>query len=528
MSILQDFTSKDMIEQITILDELSSSGRGEDVEGLMEIYAQPLADLAVDEMVYHTLSTLLAKRRDYILEGFEHPAKRVRLLCIKQSGESGLAAARDRLAGLLQTAGDDLEVVTECVRSLAKLQGPEIVDILLPYLNHDDPTVAGLALETVAGQGGSRGRDAILAYITAAEADQTDTVSIGLGLAFTTLGRFSDDKTIEFLATHIHNQSPTLRKIVHEQLIAIGEQALPFLEKVLTAGDKDEKIMAANVVGLIGHKNGANILTDLLDQPGDLEPNLTFAAYEALGRIPSMRSIVGLTDGLAETDEMLLIAVLTALNNLCTPGVARPLQESLEGDADQRLKILRSLVATKSGKLFELIWNDDRYLDELTIIIATSNDADIRSYFSDILAGSDDPKAAKAIEQISSPVAETAGKHILAADDSKAMLYFYSATAAEMNLKLTTAEDGLQALNLLKTGQSFDLLITDLNMPNMDGVELVNEIRTTLKMNIPILMASTESERSQTELARKAGVSDFITKPFTRREFMEKVNTLCS
>jgi CheY-like chemotaxis protein len=63
-------------------------------------------------------------------------------------------------------------------------------------------------------------------------------------------------------------------------------------------------------------------------------------------------------------------------------------------------------------------------------------------------------------------------------------------------------------------------------MPNMDGVELVKEIRNSLKLDIPILMASTESEKSQTELARQAGVSDFITKPFTREQFISKVTAL--
>ncbi|MCB2183231.1 MAG: response regulator [Desulfobulbaceae bacterium] len=523
MDTLQNFQDKNMIEQIMILDEIRESGQGQAISALFDIYSSPLPDTAVDEMVYHALISLLRDDHAQILAGFNHEALRVKLLCIKAAGENGVSAALDPLKKMLESCSGDIEFLTEVVRALSRLDDPALFDVLLPYMKHEDATVAGLAMEK-ASNSGEPGRDSLCDYITSACA--TGDNVLGIGLALTKLGKFTDEKAISFLTSHIHNENPTIRKIVHEQLIHVGKEALPTLQKVLGEGDKDEKIMAANVIGLIGDKVGADILTELLDGADSLEANLKFAAYEALGRIPSMRSVVGLCDGLSETDEMILVAVMTALNDIFNPGVAKMLIDTLGKDADQKKRILSALVTTRAGKLFGVVCQDGNYLDELMDILVASRNTESMEFFKEILASLEGEQAGEALKKLEMSEGASGDKRILAADDSKAMIFFYTSATAEMNVSLTTAEDGLQALNLLKSGEEFDLLITDLNMPNMDGIELVREVRNTLQLDIPILMASTESEKSQTDLAREAGVTDFITKPFTKEVLKEKVDGL--
>ncbi|MBU0964942.1 MAG: response regulator [Proteobacteria bacterium] len=526
MDLLQNFSDKDMIEQITILDDIQSNAQHEAIPALFDIYAVPLSDVAVDEMVYHALITLLKGQDAAILSGLGHGSPRVRILCVKAAGENNIHAALPLLAEILQTGNQETELLTEAVRALSKIDDPGILDILLPYINHQDATIAGLAMDKAAASGEERGRDALCSYISAACQDGGTDESLGVGLAFSKLGNFTDDKTIDFLISHIHNHNPTIRKIVHEQVIKAGEIALQCLAKALTTGDKDEKIMAANIIGLIKHKNGANIITDLLDSQEQIDANLKFAAYEALGRIPSMRSIVGLTDGLADSDEMILIAVMTGLNEIYNPGLAKALLSALQKDAGQRARILSALVATRAGKLFTAVFQDGTYMEELLGILAASHNLESITFFKELLASMADDKAAELLKKLEISDHSSGGKSILAADDSKAMLFFYTSALAGMDVCLTTAEDGQQAFNLLKSGERVDLLVTDLNMPNMDGVELVKEIRNSLKLDIPILMASTESEKSQTDLALQAGVSAFITKPFTKEQFIEKVTAL--
>jgi hypothetical protein len=62
------------------------------------------------------------------------------------------------LVELLQTSSHETELLTEIVRSLLKMDAPEILDILLPYINHQDATIAGLAMDKAASSGDGRGR----------------------------------------------------------------------------------------------------------------------------------------------------------------------------------------------------------------------------------------------------------------------------------------------------------------------------------------------------------------------------------
>lgn len=523
MNALDDFTSRDMIEQITILDEIQSGGQVEAIPALFEIYASPMADLAVDEMVYHTLISLLKGQDKVFFDGLNHPSKRIRMLCIKAAGQNSAAGACEQFNDILKNNQDDTELITETILALTKLDDPKVSDVILPYIDYQDATVVGLVIEKIADIGGDRGRDTLIHFISKCK-QSASSACLGVGIAFTQLAKFADDTSISFLISHIHTPHPTLRKIVLNQLITIGEDTLPFLEETLKKGDKDEKIMAANIIGLIGRKEGANILTELLDTKDELEENLKFASYEALGRIPSLRSIVSLIDGLSETKEMLLISVITAIDGLFNPGVAKTLIVALDEDAVQRQKILSAIIASRAKKLFEVVCQHRDHAEEMIKILSASQSDEATEFFTTLLDSMEDRETAEKLkQQITVSEEDTATTHLLVADDSRAMLHFYAAAAAEMNVRLSTADDGLKALNFLKEGGKVDILITDLNMPNMDGIELVKEIRTNLKLDIPIIMASTESEKSQTELARQAGVTSFITKPFSREKLMEKV-----
>jgi two-component system chemotaxis response regulator CheY len=84
------------------------------------------------------------------------------------------------------------------------------------------------------------------------------------------------------------------------------------------------------------------------------------------------------------------------------------------------------------------------------------------------------------------------------------------------------AADGLQALELYKASGGFDLVLTDWNMPGKSGVELVREIRAA-DPKVPIVMVTTESEKSRVLAAIEAGVSDYLVKPFTTEALRKKL-----
>lgn len=88
------------------------------------------------------------------------------------------------------------------------------------------------------------------------------------------------------------------------------------------------------------------------------------------------------------------------------------------------------------------------------------------------------------------------------------------------------AEDGVQALAKLKSGD-FCFLISDWNMPNMDGLELLKAVRKDPDLKgLPILMVTAEAEKDKVVTAIQAGVNNYVVKPFTAEIFKEKMDRI--
>jgi two-component system, chemotaxis family, chemotaxis protein CheY len=91
---------------------------------------------------------------------------------------------------------------------------------------------------------------------------------------------------------------------------------------------------------------------------------------------------------------------------------------------------------------------------------------------------------------------------------------------------ITEADDGNTALPLLKAG-SFDILITDWNMPGMPGLDLLKAVRADEKLaKMPVLMLTAEAKREQIIEAAQAGVSGYVIKPFTAVTLKEKIDKI--
>lgn len=88
------------------------------------------------------------------------------------------------------------------------------------------------------------------------------------------------------------------------------------------------------------------------------------------------------------------------------------------------------------------------------------------------------------------------------------------------------ADDGSTALPLLENGD-FDFVITDWNMPIMQGIDLLRKIRSTPKLQaLPVLMVTAEAKREQIIIAAQAGVNGYIVKPFTADILKEKIDKI--
>jgi len=113
------------------------------------------------------------------------------------------------------------------------------------------------------------------------------------------------------------------------------------------------------------------------------------------------------------------------------------------------------------------------------------------------------------------------GKHIMVVDDSKTMRDMVAFTLKGAGYEVSQAEDGQAGLSNLKA-LKVDAVITDLNMPNLDGIGLIRALRADARFkSTPILMLTTESDPAKKSAGRDAGATGWIVKPFAPEKLLE-------
>ena len=111
-------------------------------------------------------------------------------------------------------------------------------------------------------------------------------------------------------------------------------------------------------------------------------------------------------------------------------------------------------------------------------------------------------------------------KRILAVDDAATMRKMVSFTLRGAGHEVVEAADGCEALTVLRA-RSVDLVITDVNMPNMDGIELTRRLRAMPGFaRTPIILLTTESDPAKKSLGRAAGATGWIVKPFNQEQLL--------
>ncbi len=116
------------------------------------------------------------------------------------------------------------------------------------------------------------------------------------------------------------------------------------------------------------------------------------------------------------------------------------------------------------------------------------------------------------------------GKTVLVVDDSVSMRQMVSFTLTGAGYEVVEAADGKEAVDKLNGGAKPNLVITDLNMPNMDGISLIKAIRGMAPHKFtPILMLTTESSEAKKKEGQGAGATGWIVKPFNPEQMLSTI-----
>lgn len=117
---------------------------------------------------------------------------------------------------------------------------------------------------------------------------------------------------------------------------------------------------------------------------------------------------------------------------------------------------------------------------------------------------------------------------LLVVDDSSTMRRIIKNTLSRLDYEdVFEGEDGIQGWNILDQNPDIGMLITDWNMPEMNGLALVKKVRADQRFSdLPIIMVTTEGGKVEVVTALKAGVNNYIVKPFTPQVLKEKLSAV--
>ena len=123
---------------------------------------------------------------------------------------------------------------------------------------------------------------------------------------------------------------------------------------------------------------------------------------------------------------------------------------------------------------------------------------------------------------------EPAGKRILVIDDANLIRRFYRDALERAGFEVDEALNGVEALEKV-LGETYDLAIVDVNMPQMDGLTFLKVLRreTTAMSSLPALVISTEASDQDVAAARAAGANFYLVKPVSQERLVEHVSIMC-
>ena len=115
----------------------------------------------------------------------------------------------------------------------------------------------------------------------------------------------------------------------------------------------------------------------------------------------------------------------------------------------------------------------------------------------------------------------------LVIDDSRAMRSMIGKIMRQLGFDVVEAADGREALSRLQEGVRPNIALVDWNMPEMNGLDFIKNVRLDQSYNdVPLMMVTTENEMSQVVIALSAGANEYLMKPFTKEMLIEKLDIL--
>lgn len=322
-------------------------------------------------------------------------------------------------------------------------------------------------------------------------------------------------EAIERLNEGLSSHFAHLRNAAKQRLRDMGGKAVPVLIDNLHHDDPDLLIHTLNVLGETGDESAIVPIRKLLhNEPKDA--NVRFAAYEALGLLPVEKGAFALAQGLSDPVENVRAAAAGAIDRNYSTMLAAGLKNMMRAGEEETRQLVETVLNAGCETIFLDLIEEEMFRTIAVDFLCSQAHPDVRTRFVDLMEKNGLGRVEARDDEAGSGAAPSL--RVFAVDDSKMILNIYRGILHNLGCESTLFEFPAEALQAVKD-EPPDFIFTDLNMPHINGIELIREVRSQFdKDTLPIAMVTTQNETQDNQAAYNAGVNAILHKPFTAED----------
>jgi CheY-like chemotaxis protein len=435
-----------------------------------------------------------------------------RCILVEIVGEIRLEGATSVLLGVLNEEQDE-KILRSTILALAAIGDAGITTSISEYLYSNSVELVIAAIHAL----GQLASPTAIQRLSEKLGDDHDLDLMIIDV----FARAQTSEALEKLNLSLSSHHAYIRNAGKLQLVKMGSKVVPTLMNNLLHDDSDLLIHTLNVLGEIGDESAISAIRKLMfNEPRDA--NVRFAAYEALGMLPVAKGAVTLAAGLEDPVGNVRMAAASAIDHNYNTVLAAGIKNMVREDTPESRRIIRTLIVARCDKIFSGLIEEEYFKKSAVAYLADKAHPDTRSHFVKLLENCG--MAALATE-IQGDVKETlaSATKVFAVDDSKMILNIYRSILHKLGYESVLFEFPQEAADCIDKEKP-DLVLTDLNMPVMNGIELAANIRKSFdSKKMPIIMVTTQNETQDNEAAYAAGINLILHKPFTEETIRDAI-----
>ena len=469
------------------------------------------------EPLYRVAAQKLADHPDVLLESLENNSYKDKSFFIELCGELMMEEAIVPTMNIMRNSAR-ISLQKSCMKALGELCATGAVSDIADFLYAGNRELIVAAVHSLGAIGNT---NAIQKLSERMGADTGIDILI-LNVFAQSQNKLALQKLNETMLSH----HAYLRNYAKSLLADIGPKAVPILLDNLKHSDSDLQIHTLNVLGKIKDESVVLPIRRLLKENPE-NPNVRFAAYEVLGQLPIKKGAMSLVAGLQDPVEHVSIMAAEAINNNYNEMLETGLNNLLSQEYDLVDRFVEVFIVSESDTVFQSLFNNPIFREKAIQYLRVQAHEDSRDHFVKLLRKNGYTDDADNIQHTSIPAIHpslNSTRTVWAVDDSRMMLAIYKNVLAKEGYNFQLFEFPESALEAIEYNTP-DMILTDLNMPGISGLELTRRIRSRFnKDELPILLITTQSSIAAEKENLKSGINEMIYKPFEKEDLCAIIN----